>query len=38
MVSFVMVFRMLGILFLAMIPLVAIMKRPKGRSAAVGAH
>jgi len=38
MVSFVLVFRMLGILFLAMIPLVAIMKRPKGRSAAVGAH
>jgi DHA2 family multidrug resistance protein len=38
MVSFVMVFRMLGVLFLAMIPLVAIMKRPKGRSAPVGAH
>ena len=38
MVSFVTVFRMLGLLFLAMIPLVAIMKRPKGRSAAVGVH
>ena len=37
-VSFVTVFRMLGVLFLAMIPLVAIMKRPKGRSAAVGVH
>jgi DHA2 family multidrug resistance protein len=38
MVSFVMVFRMLGLLFLVMIPLVMIMRRPKGRSAAVGAH
>jgi len=37
-VSFVTVFRLLGLLFLAMIPLVAIMKRPKGRSAAAGVH
>ncbi|MEQ1574382.1 MAG: MFS transporter, partial [Vicinamibacterales bacterium] len=33
MVSFVYVFRMLGILFLVLIPLVLIMRRPKGRSA-----
>jgi DHA2 family multidrug resistance protein len=38
MVSFVMLFRMLGILFLLMIPLVLIMRRPKKGSAAVGAH
>ena len=38
MVSFVSLFWLLGILFLAMIPLVTIMKRPKGRTAAVGAH
>jgi DHA2 family multidrug resistance protein len=38
MVSFVTTFRMLGVLFLAMIPLVALMRRPKGRTAAAGAH
>jgi hypothetical protein len=38
MVSFVSVFRLLGILFLILIPLVSIMRRPKGRTAAVGAH
>jgi hypothetical protein len=37
-VSFVTVFRLLGVLFLVLIPLVAIMKRPAGRTAAVGAH
>jgi DHA2 family multidrug resistance protein len=38
MVSFVMLFRLLGIIFLVMIPLVLIMKRPKGRTSPVGAH
>jgi len=38
MVSFVMLFRLLGVLFLVMIPLVLIMKRPKGRAAPVAAH
>jgi DHA2 family multidrug resistance protein len=38
MVSFVMIFRMLGILFLVMIPLVLLMKRPKGRVEAPAAH
>ncbi len=38
MVSFVMLFRLLGVIFLAMIPLVIIMRRPKGRSAEVAAH
>ena len=30
MVSFVMIFRLLGVVFLVMIPLVLIMRRPKG--------
>jgi DHA2 family multidrug resistance protein len=38
MVSFVSLFRMLGGLFLILIPLVLIMKRPKGRTAPVAAH
>jgi MFS transporter, DHA2 family, multidrug resistance protein len=38
MVSFVMIFRMLGILFLVMIPLVLLMKKPKGRVEAPAAH
>ncbi len=39
MVSFVMLFRLLGVIFLLMIPLVMIMKRPKGRaSPPAGAH
>ena len=33
MVAFVMLFRLLGVVFLVMIPLVLIMKRPKGRAA-----
>jgi MFS transporter, DHA2 family, multidrug resistance protein len=37
MVSFVGIFQLLGLLFVAIIPLVLLMKRPKGR-AAVGAH
>ncbi len=37
MVSFVGIFQLLGILFVALIPLVLLMKRPRG-SAAVGAH
>jgi len=38
MVSFVMLFRLLGIVFLLMIPLVFIMRRPKQRGAAVMAE
>jgi len=39
MVSFVMLFRLLGVIFLALIPLVAIMSRPKaGEAPAAGAH
>ena len=39
MVAFVTVFRVLGVVFLLMIPLVLLMKRPKrGGSAPVGAH
>jgi MFS transporter, DHA2 family, multidrug resistance protein len=37
MVSFVHVFRLLGIIFLLLLPLVMLMKRPRGK-AAVGAH
>jgi DHA2 family multidrug resistance protein len=37
MVSFVHLFRLLGIIFLLLLPLVLLMRRPKGR-AAVGAH
>ena len=37
MVSFVMLFRLLGIIFLLMIPLVLIMRRPKGRASSTGA-
>ena len=37
MVSFVHVFRMLGIIFLLLLPLVLLMRRPRG-SAAVAAH
>jgi len=37
-VSFVTLFRGLGILFLVLIPLVLIMRRPKGPGGAVGAH
>jgi DHA2 family multidrug resistance protein len=38
MVSFVTIFRLLGLLFLVMIPLVLIMKRPAGRPAPGAAH
>ena len=38
MVSFVMLFRLLGLVFLLMIPLVFIMRRPKGRTTATAAH
>jgi DHA2 family multidrug resistance protein len=39
MVAFVSIFRLLGILFLLLIPLVLIMRRPKGRAGpAAGAH
>jgi DHA2 family multidrug resistance protein len=38
MVSFVMIFRLLGILFLVMIPLVLIMKKPKGGGPMVAAE
>jgi MFS transporter, DHA2 family, multidrug resistance protein len=38
MVSFVGIFQLLGILFLVMIPLVLLMKRPRGGSGPVAAH
>jgi hypothetical protein len=38
MVSFVMIFRLLGAIFLLMLPLVLIMKRPKRGPGPVGAH
>jgi DHA2 family multidrug resistance protein len=38
MVSFVMLFRLLGVVFLLMIPLVFIMRRPKGGGAPVDVH
>ena len=38
MVSFVGIFQLLGVLFIALIPLVLLMKRPKARGPAAGAH
>jgi DHA2 family multidrug resistance protein len=38
MVSFVMLFRLLGVVFLVMLPLVLLMKRPRGASGPVSAH
>ena len=39
MVSFVKLFRLLGVVFLVLIPLVLIMRRPKGSAGpAAGAH
>jgi DHA2 family multidrug resistance protein len=38
MVSFVMLFRLLGLVFLVLIPLVVIMRRPKGRVSPAAAH
>jgi MFS transporter, DHA2 family, multidrug resistance protein len=37
-VSFVWLFRLLGGIFLMLLPLILIMRRPKGRAAAAGAH
>jgi hypothetical protein len=38
MVSFVGIFQLLGVLFIALVPLVLLMKRPKARGPAAGAH
>jgi DHA2 family multidrug resistance protein len=38
MVAFVWLFRLLGVIFLCMVPLVLLMRRPKGRVSAAGAH
>ena len=38
MVSFVGIFQLLGVLFVALIPLVMLMKRPKARAPVAGAH
>jgi len=38
MVSFVGIFQLLGVMFVALIPLVLIMKRPKSGASAAGAH
>jgi len=38
MVSFVMLFRLLGVMFLLLVPLVFIMRRPKGASGSTAAH
>lgn len=38
MVAFVWLFRVLGAVFLCMVPLVLLMRRPKGRVSAAGAH
>ena len=38
MVSFVLLFRLLGAIFVLMTPMVLIMKRPKGRGGPVAAH
>ena len=38
MVSFVMLFRLLGVMFLLLVPLVFIMRRPKGASSGTAAH
>jgi DHA2 family multidrug resistance protein len=38
MVSFVWLFRLLGGIFLALLPLILIMRRPKGRAPAAAAH
>ena len=38
MVSFVGIFQMLGVVFIAMVPLVLLMKRPRGRAGAAAAH
>ena len=38
MVSFVTVFRLLGVMFLLLLPLILVMKRPRSGSAPAGAH
>jgi DHA2 family multidrug resistance protein len=38
MVSFVYLFRLLGVIFLLLLPLVLLMKKPRGRAGAAGAH
>jgi DHA2 family multidrug resistance protein len=38
MVSFVLLFRILGVMFLALLPLILIMRRPRGGGRPVGAH
>jgi MFS transporter, DHA2 family, multidrug resistance protein len=38
MVSFVMLFRLLGVIFLVLLPLILLMKRPRSRGGPVGAH
>jgi hypothetical protein len=38
MVAFVGIFQLMGIVFIALTPLVLLMKRPKSRSAPAGAH
>lgn len=38
MVSFVLLFRLLGVIFLLLLPLILLMKRPRSRSGPVGAH
>ena len=38
MVAFVSIFRLLGVIFLLLLPLVLLMKKPRGRSPAAGAH
>jgi DHA2 family multidrug resistance protein len=38
MVAFVSVFRLLGVIFLLLLPLVLLMKKPRGKGPAVGAH
>ena len=38
MVSFVWLFRLLGVIFLLLLPLILIMRRPKGRMSAAAAH
>ena len=38
MVAFVSVFRMLGVIFLLLLPLVLLMKKPRGRAGPMGGH
>jgi DHA2 family multidrug resistance protein len=38
MVSFVGIFQLMGVMFIALVPLVLLMKRPRGRAGSVAAH